>query len=115
MGALLGGREISAGYGRDAARRGGSLTGAGGGWGGIVGPNGAGKTPLLKAIVGELTRLGGTVAWDGAALSGQGAAWLAPRGLVQIVEGTRAFAGMSVRENLDLGALCASKQVTRKG
>lgn len=111
---LLEVRELSSGYDGDAVVRGVSLTVAAGEALVVVGPNGAGKSTMLKAIVGGLPRLGGQVSWDGVPLGRQDIAWLTPRGLVQIVDGTRAFAGMSVRENLELGALCAGRPVARE-
>ena len=68
----------------------------------IVGLNGAGKTTLFNAISG-LVPYGGTVRWDGAALSGLTPAAIARGGIVQCPETRELFGDMSVRENLDLG------------
>lgn len=113
MTTLLQVRDLSAGYDGDAVVRGVSLSVSAGEAVVVVGPNGAGKSTMLKAVVGGLPTLGGEVAWEGVPLGRrQDISWLTPRGLVQIVDGTRAFAGMSVRENLELGALCAGRPVS---
>ncbi|MGH8904099.1 MAG: ABC transporter ATP-binding protein [Egibacteraceae bacterium] len=70
----------------------------------LVGANGAGKTTLLRAISGMLTPTGGSVRWQG-----RGIARLAPErivdlGIAHVPEGRRLFAGLTVRENLLVGA-----------
>ena len=75
----------------------------------VLGGNGAGKSTTLKAISnlvaaerGMLTA--GTIAWRGEAIT-QAEPWtLAERGLVQVLEGRRCFAHLSVDENLRIGA-----------
>jgi len=68
----------------------------------VVGPNGAGKTTLLRALSGLLPR-GGDVSFDGAPLPASPAAIVA-RGLSHVAESRELFSGMTVRENLELGA-----------
>jgi ABC-type branched-subunit amino acid transport system ATPase component len=99
--------DLKAGYGGDSVVRSVSLVVESAEAVVVLGPNGAGKTTMLKAVFGELPRLGGSVSWDGVPIRHADPARLAEHGLVQIVEGTRAFAGMSVRDNLELGAICA--------
>jgi branched-chain amino acid transport system ATP-binding protein len=70
----------------------------------LLGPNGAGKTTLLRAVAGALRPHAGRVLWDGAALDGLTASRTVARGLVMIPEGRRLFAGMTVSENLMMGA-----------
>ena len=70
----------------------------------LVGSNGAGKTTLLRAISGMLTPTAGDVA-----LAGRSLARLAPEdvvktGIAHVPEGRRLFAGLTVRENLRVGA-----------
>lgn len=80
------------------------LTVAGGSLVGIIGPNGAGKTTLLRAVMGMSVRVRGSIRIgdvDIAPLTTHQRA----RGYVGIVpEGRRLFAGLSVEENLELGA-----------
>ena len=68
----------------------------------VVGPNGAGKTTLLRALSGLVPR-GGDVSFDGAPLPASPAAIVA-RGLSHVPESRELFSGMTVRENLELGA-----------
>ena len=75
----------------------------------LLGGNGAGKTTTLKAISnlvraerGELT--GGRIVYRGADVTRVEPWTLVERGLVQVLEGRRCFAHLSVEENLRIGA-----------
>jgi branched-chain amino acid transport system ATP-binding protein len=70
----------------------------------VVGANGAGKTTLVRAISGEIAPARGSIAYKGEALAGIPAFEVARRGIVQCPEGRRIFAGLTVVENLRLGA-----------
>jgi branched-chain amino acid transport system ATP-binding protein len=78
----------------------------------ILGSNGAGKTTTINAVSGMLRR-SGKVTFDGRPLS--------PRpdrvvrsGIVQIPEGRKVFPGLTVEENLRLGAYTArARDITR--
>ena len=70
----------------------------------IVGPNGAGKTSLLNAIVGLVRPVGGVVLLDGENLVGQSLERSVRRGVALVLEGRHVFAGLTVLENLKLGA-----------
>jgi len=70
----------------------------------IVGPNGTGKTTLLLAISGLVRARTGTIVFDGEQIQGQGADRIVGKGLVHVPEGRRLFPGLSVRDNLILGA-----------
>ncbi|MDR8396330.1 ABC transporter ATP-binding protein [Paraburkholderia sp. USG1] len=102
--------EIAVTYGQlIAALRGVSLTVPAGAIVALLGGNGAGKTTTLKAISsliraerGELTS--GRIAYRGDAITDADPWTLAGRGLVQVLEGRRCFAHLSVEENLRLGA-----------
>jgi phenylacetate-CoA ligase len=71
----------------------------------LVGANGAGKSSLLKAIMGLAPVTGGTIFWDGKDVTGSTPAAMASRGVVLCPEGREMFGDLTVRENLDLGAL----------
>lgn len=68
----------------------------------IIGSNGAGKTTIINAISGIVKREG-TVIYRGRPLT-QKAHRVVREGVVQVPEGRRVFAGLSVEENLRLGA-----------
>lgn len=70
----------------------------------LVGPNGAGKTTLLKAISGLLSPTNGRVGWQGRDLAGSQPEEIVGLGLAHVPEGRRLFPGLTVRENLLVGA-----------
>lgn len=70
----------------------------------LVGANGAGKTTLLKAIVGLVGATSGEVRFDGKDLRVSPAEHRVRNGIVLVPEGRRLFAGLTVRENLAIGA-----------
>jgi branched-chain amino acid transport system ATP-binding protein len=80
----------------------------------LLGANGAGKTTTLKAISnllrserGEVTK--GTISLDGQRVDALDAAELVRRGVIQVMEGRRCFAHLSVEENLLTGAYTKRK------
>jgi len=70
----------------------------------LVGANGAGKSTALKTVAGLLAPRAGRIVFDGADLAGARAHALAARGLVLVPEGRQLWPGMSVLENLRMGA-----------
>ena len=70
----------------------------------LVGPNGAGKTTTLRIISGLLRPTAGTVRFRGAPLDLEPPHRIVEMGISQVPEGGRVFTGMSVEENLELGA-----------
>lgn len=70
----------------------------------LVGPNGAGKTTTLRIISGLLRPTAGTVRFRGAPLDREPPHRIVEMGISQVPEGGRVFTGMSVEENLELGA-----------
>jgi branched-chain amino acid transport system ATP-binding protein len=72
----------------------------------LIGPNGAGKSSLVNAISGIVPSRG-DIRFDGEAL-GKTAAHLRSRaGIIQVPEGRRVIAPLSVAENLELGRQAA--------
>ncbi len=71
----------------------------------IIGANGAGKSSLIRAIAGMETPRGGGVRFKGAAIEGRPSHWICERGIGQVAEGRQVFPTLSVRENLEMGAL----------
>ena len=70
----------------------------------LIGSNGAGKTTTLHSLSGIIKKAAGSVTFNGQDISAMGADRIVRLGLVQVPEGRRVFANMSVRENLELGA-----------
>ncbi len=70
----------------------------------LIGANGAGKTTVMRALSGLLRPRAGRVLFDGADIAGQRACRIAAAGLRQVPEGRQVFAGLTVADNLRLGA-----------
>ncbi|HKG66853.1 MAG TPA: ABC transporter ATP-binding protein [Solirubrobacteraceae bacterium] len=70
----------------------------------LVGSNGAGKTTLLRAVSGMITLTGGEVCLAGDSLVGRAPEEAVRAGIAHVPEGRRLFAGLTVRENLRVGA-----------
>jgi len=72
----------------------------------IVGPNGAGKSTLLKALVGVIRVSSGTVSLQGKDVTGLATEKLVRRGISYVPQVANVFAGLTVRENLEMGGYC---------
>jgi branched-chain amino acid transport system ATP-binding protein len=70
----------------------------------LIGSNGAGKTTLLNAISGLVAVAEGSVLWKGMSLLGLSPDEVCRRGVIQVPEGRKLFAKMTVDENLEIGA-----------
>ena len=70
----------------------------------LIGNNGAGKSSTLKAITGIITNVKGTIEFDGENITGKPSDKIAARKVAMVPEGRRIFSGMTVQENLDMGA-----------
>jgi branched-chain amino acid transport system ATP-binding protein len=81
-----------------------SLALPGGGVTGLIGPNGAGKTTLFSLIAGSETPSAGRVLFQGEDVTRLAATVRAARGIGRTFQITQPFAGMSVRENVAVGA-----------
>jgi branched-chain amino acid transport system ATP-binding protein len=100
-------------YGRILALKGVSLHVEPGEIVAIVGPNGAGKTTALNTISGVLSPRSGRIIFEGKDIAGKPADKLVDMGIVQAPEGRQLFAGMTVYENLMLGAYRRSRLAKR--
>ena len=96
--------EIRVNYGAIAALRGVSFTVDEGEIVTLLGANGAGKTTTLKTISGLRPLAGGRITFEGRDLSSVPAHRRVQMGIGHAPEGRGIFPGMSVRENLDMGA-----------
>jgi len=77
---------------------------------GIVGPNGAGKTTLLSVLAGALLPDGGRVVFDGRDVTSKGAAERCKLGIARTHQVPRPFGGMTVFENVLVGATAGGKR-----
>jgi branched-chain amino acid transport system ATP-binding protein len=79
----------------------------------IVGANGAGKTTALKTISGVVQAAAGQIIFDGQRIQKLPPHEIAALGIAHVPEGRRLFPLMSVRENLELGAVSANARKQR--
>ncbi len=70
----------------------------------LIGANGAGKSTTLNTISGLLLPTAGEVMYRGENLIGHPADFIVKKGIVQVPEGRKIFAPLTVRENLEMGA-----------
>jgi branched-chain amino acid transport system ATP-binding protein len=70
----------------------------------LIGPNGAGKTTTLRSITGLQKPSKGSIHFMEKDLAKEPPDRIVDLGISQVLEGARIFAGMSVLENLELGA-----------
>ncbi|MET8259365.1 ABC transporter ATP-binding protein [Micromonospora sp. NPDC005553] len=96
--------DVSLLYGRIQALHGISLTVAEGEIVALIGANGAGKSTTMRAISGIRPIATGSIRFEGEDISKLRADLRVRRGLCQAPEGRGIFPGMSVLENLDMGA-----------
>ena len=80
----------------------------------LLGANGAGKTTTLKTISGLVRARSGSVFLEGREISGMKAHQIARLGVVHVPEGRRILRGLSVRENLELGAFAIKDSMLRR-
>src|SRR5436305_12745025 len=70
----------------------------------MFGLNGAGKTTTVNTVAGVLRAWSGAIRFDGKPLNGLRSSDVVAQGVALCPEGRRVFPGLSVRQNLDLGA-----------
>jgi branched-chain amino acid transport system ATP-binding protein len=70
----------------------------------LVGANGAGKSTLLTTISGLLPSWGGSIVFAGRDITRRRAEQIVKLGLAQVPQGRRLFGGLTIEENLRLGA-----------
>ncbi len=80
----------------------------------VFGPNGAGKSTLVKAVAGLVPVSGGRVMFGGADITGAPAHRLIHRGLAFVPQTENIFAGLTVRENLELAAAIVKADLRAK-
>jgi branched-chain amino acid transport system ATP-binding protein len=75
----------------------------------LVGSNGAGKSSTLKAILGMANYRSGQILWQGEDLKGRRPSEIVRKGIGFSPEGRRVFPGLTVSENLNVGAYSRPK------
>ena len=70
----------------------------------VVGSNGAGKSSLIRTIAGIEKPRSGTIVYKGEDITGWPSHRICNLGVGQVAEGRQIFAGLTVRENLEVGA-----------
>jgi branched-chain amino acid transport system ATP-binding protein len=103
-------RDVCVSYGSVPALKGVSLVVNEGEIVTLIGGNGAGKTTTLKTISGLRPVTSGSIRFDGEDIVSVPAHRLVERGLCQAPEGRGIFPGMTVMENLDMGAFARRRR-----
>jgi len=80
----------------------------------LVGSNGAGKSTTLKCISGLVPPRSGEITLEGTRIDRLPAYRLVELGIAQIPEGRRLWPGLTVRENLELGAYTRAARAVRQ-
>jgi branched-chain amino acid transport system ATP-binding protein len=102
---MLGVENLDVFYGDAQALDGVSLTVEEGTIVAIVGANGAGKTSLIRTIAGMYRPARGCIRFRGADIAGWPSHRVCDRGIGQVAEGRQVFPTLTVKENLDMGAM----------
>jgi branched-chain amino acid transport system ATP-binding protein len=101
---LLEVKDLSVSYGEIEALRGVSFTIDEGAVVTLLGSNGAGKSTTLRAISGLAAPSAGSILFDGKSIAGLSPRAIVKLGVAHVPEGRRVFPGLTVRENIMLGA-----------
>ncbi len=78
---------------------------------GLIGPNGAGKTTLFNLIAGVFAPDSGTITFDGRSIGGLRPDEVCHAGIGRTFQIVKPFAGLSVLDNVVVGALVRTKHV----
>jgi branched-chain amino acid transport system ATP-binding protein len=78
----------------------------------VIGPNGAGKSTMFKAVFGLLKLSAGKITFEGRDITGWTPRRLIEAGIVYVPQGRNIFPEMSVRHNLEFGAVAAGSGIT---
>lgn len=105
-------RDLVVNYGKIRAVRGISLDVAEGEIVALIGANGAGKSSTMNAVCGIVKTAGGEVRFGGVRITGLASHRIVRRGIAQVPEGRLIFAGLTVEENLLVGAYAASDRAS---
>ena len=110
--AMLSARDVTAGYGAVPVIRDVSVDAVQGEVALVIGPNGAGKSTLVKALIGELGLMSGSIMLAGEDISGCTEDQRAARGLGYVPQSRDVFGTLTVTENLQMGGYRLSRDLT---
>jgi branched-chain amino acid transport system ATP-binding protein len=79
----------------------------------IVGANGAGKTSLIRTVAGMYRPRKGSIEFKGREIAGLPSHAICDLGIGQVAEGRQVFPTLSVRENLEMGAMLPRARACR--
>ena len=113
--AILTLQDVVAGYGKMTILHGTSFSVARGAITTVIGPNGAGKSTVFKTVFGMLPARAGRVMFEGAEITNLQPRDLLTRGISYVPQGRNIFPELSVRHNLELGAVMAPKDFDLAG
>ena len=102
--AILRLRDLDAGYGDLQILSDVDLDVADGEYVTIVGPNGAGKSTVMKSVFGLTTYMDGSIEFEGSPIHGLAPEQIIREGIGFVPQTDNVFPGLSVRENLEMGA-----------
>ncbi len=102
---MLAVRDLDVFHGDAQALDGVSIDVAQGGIVAIVGANGAGKTSLIRTVAGMYRPRKGAIEFKGENIAGWSSHRVCDLGIGQVAEGRQVFPSLSVRENLEMGAM----------
>jgi branched-chain amino acid transport system ATP-binding protein len=104
MASILETRALDAGYGPTQVLSALSLAVEEGGITALLGANGAGKTTTLRSICNMMVRVSGEIRFGGARIDGRATEDIVRLGIGHVPDGRGTFTGLTVEENLRLGA-----------
>ncbi|MBO5137839.1 MAG: ABC transporter ATP-binding protein [Spirochaetaceae bacterium] len=107
-------KDLSVSYGAIKALRGVSFEVKQGEIITLIGSNGAGKTTTLHSISNIIKKSGGSVLFKGEDITSLAPDMIVRHGLIQVPEGRRIFANLTVKENLEMGAFTRKNTVEIK-
>lgn len=96
--------QLAAGYGNIKALKGIDIVVPEGAIVSLIGANGAGKSTTMKTIMGLIKPMAGQVTFQGKRISGLAPHKIVSEGISLVPEGRSILAGMTVLENLEMGA-----------
>lgn len=110
--AILNVQNLVGGYGKMTILNGTTFAVPAGSITTVIGPNGAGKSTVFKAIFGLLKLREGTVTFRGRDVTGLNQRALLAAGICYVPQGRNIFPELSVRHNIELGAVAAGRDIT---